>query len=253
MTPYVIVDVDTNTDRTWLAQVAEACTIWARDTEKPPPVGWGVGAIVRLAKDASDVLPGETQVLLLSHPDAPGALAYHDRDAAGRPYIKVFPLLQPLSQLAISICHEIIENNCNPELDSVMVGDDGVIRAREPADPVENTSYEVTLSDGKTKVAVTNWVTPLWGEPAGASSGPIFDKMGLCTGPYQVLDGGYVIQYDPTTRQFNSVEQGEASPRRAALRAVGVDKCERVNAAHAQRETSPLESLESVVDGAMKP
>lgn len=219
---FAIVDLDTNTDRQLLDEIAQAVTIWSeRDVGKAPPYGWGISASVRVAKNASDVLPGEWQIVLMSHPDVAGALGYHYKTPHGQPYVRAFPkLLSDPSELGITVAHEVVEVLANPELNTVAVGNDGLLRAQEPGDPVEAFSYPVTIASGK-QIAMTAWCTPAYFEPPDDLTGiPLAVGADVKT-PGEILDGGYQILFDAASKQWTTEQKGEMSPYRQKLHELG--------------------------------
>ena len=234
MIAFVLADVDTNTDRALLERCAEAATLQNREFGKPPPYGWGIDYLVRVARDRSDVMPGEWPVLLLSHPDVAGALGYHDRTPKGQPYARVFPgLLQDVAkELCGVLTHEIMEAAANPELNRVSVRDDGTLPCNEPADPPETSSYPVKLASGATEL-VSAWVTPAYFEPPEDLTGlPLAVGDDRIKAPGDVPDGGYQLLYDDAAKQWTRKQNGELSPYRRALADRGWDKLPRVRAAH---------------------
>lgn len=220
---FVLVDVDCRLDRARLADVAEAATIHAtRDFGREPPAGWGAAATVRLGASPADVRPGEVVVALLSHPDVAGALGYHDRTPAGHPVIKVFPLLDALENLGITVTHEIDETLADPELSRASVGADGVVRACEPGDPVEALSYPITVCSGRA-VLVTDFVTPAYFEPPDDLHGVPLDFLGRVLHPGEILPGGYQLVYAPG-KGWSEVAPGAKRAYRAALDAHGLGR-----------------------------
>lgn len=230
--PFVLVDVDTNTDRGTLARCAEAATLWSHDLDAPAPFGWSVSASVRVATSPQDVAPGEWPILLLTHPDVAEALGYHDRSPHGTPYCRVFPhLLDDPSQLPGVITHEVGEALVNPELSrvSAIPRADGKIPCNEVGDPVEAVSYDVTLASGE-KVGCSAWVTPAYFEPPADLTGIPLAKGATVSAPGEILEGGYQIFYDPATRTWTQQQNGRRSAYREALADAGWDKASRLAA-----------------------
>lgn len=170
--------------------LAPTCAALARQLNEQfalaPPFGYGIGcAGLRLATPDAKPQPGEAVILLTDKVDAPGALAYHSITDAGDPILHVFPKLDAQDGVAwsTSTSHEALETNGDFDCGGAEIGDDGVIRAREVCDPVENDSY---LIDG---IAVSDFV--LLGyfgtEPAATK----FDFMGLLKAPGELRPGGY--------------------------------------------------------------
>lgn len=212
MISIAIVDVDCGIDRKRLYDWTEATQIFVtRDVSRAPPFGWGMNARIRLAPSVEDLLPGEWLCGLYKSPDTPGALGYHDETLSGMPVIKCFPLLDTLDNACVTITHEVVETMVDPLLSTASVGQDGVIRAREAADPVETTTYEIEVSSGA-KVKVTNFVLPAYFEPPFEYSKVPMDFLRLIRKPGEILDGGY--QLTLKNGQWVTDRRGELSPYR---------------------------------------
>jgi hypothetical protein len=136
-------------------------------------------------------------------PDAPGALAYHDVDDSGRPYINVGlkPIFDnggdwfvgPMSVVSV-IDHETKELVGDPACNLWANDAEGVTWARELCDPVESDVYTVTTDAGP-PCTLSNFVLPAWFEPLDAR-GP-YDFMQVCTRPFEIAKGGYAIKQTP--------------------------------------------------------
>jgi len=206
LTTIVLVDVDCHLDPNLVFDWAQAAQIFvSRDVAKPQPFGWGVDARIRIATSIGDIQSGEWGCCLWSQPDVPGALGYHDVTVHGRPLMSCFPLIDDIENGCVTITHEIVETLVDPLLSSASVGGDGVIRAREPGDPVEATSYEIEVSSKK-KVRVTNFVLPAYFEPPTDLTDVPLDKLGLIRTPGEILPGGYQLVLD--AGQWTSHQMG---------------------------------------------
>lgn len=215
LVPLVIVNVDTTVARADLADYARALTQANSDPKygfcSPEPLGYAVGATVRVASTPRDLAPGEVPIYLLRHPDVAGALGYHDVDPHGRPIIKVFPTLEDdPTDLPQTLDHEVKEYLADAFCTTCIVGPDGKCRAREPGDPVETGSWELTLASGR-KVKMTDWVTPAYftGAPGKKNWLNTVTKVG------EILPGGYQILWDGT--QWTQESKGEKRGYRRRL------------------------------------
>lgn len=99
----------------------------------------------------------------------------------------------------------------------------------EACDAVQGDTYDVKVKMfGETRsVAVSNWLTPAWfGLPTKAEG---LDRMGLCTKPFEVRPGGYVVTKDKTgaiaqtgaahnSRRARALMAGNVSKLRMAAR-----------------------------------
>lgn len=160
---------------------------------------------------------GWIKALVLDDLDAPGAMAYHDRDDQGNPYIKcgfhVIPngeLFRGPSGDGASLMgelqHEWAETMFDPfansfyDIDIVDPQGSGKVyhsAAGETEDPVQEVvdSFDVQ----GTKCDRTNYVLPPWFDPT-APRGTKVDRIGALPGPGTVAAGGYVIVRESFTQ-----------------------------------------------------
>lgn len=179
------------------------------------------------------VLPANAQpCLILDTPDAPNALGYHDEDAHGKVYSKIFvsPVLDnggvPLAGATTSVVsvasvlsHEVAEQFCDPTCNGWI---DGTIHvhsksytsvALEVADPVENDGYTVITANG-THVTVSDFVFPAWFD-GKAPKGTRFNQLNSLKAPFTMTSGGYlIVRTKPGT---TSQVFGESRPAWRAL------------------------------------
>lgn len=152
---------------------------------------YGIYAVITFPAAAA-ATPGTTMFPLYIEDvsDAPGALGYHDIDAKGVPFIKVFAKDTMDAGISISsvISHEILELLGDTYVEGTVLVDNGdgtgVLYAAEVCDPVENDLYKIN------GVEVSNFVTPWWftkTPPAGAS----FDFLKRLKSPFTMTAGGY--------------------------------------------------------------
>lgn len=206
---FAIVD-ETGQDRAWLARIATALTKQTQfDFDLPPPIGYGITAVVRLAQNRADVKPGEWTAAILPKPDQAGALGYHDHDPAGNPLIKIFPsvMTDVKKELSVTLSHEVLETLGDATCNTIIQAPDGKLWAAEICDAVEQDQY---LIDG---IQVSNFIT--WGWFGGLKT-TRYDFMGLCRKPYEVRPGGYSQFLDPK-RGWQQILNGQRSPYRDAL------------------------------------
>ena len=199
----------TGVDVTTLPAIAAALTKQAQQHfALPPPYGYGISATVRAASGPHDVQPDEWVIGLVQKPDQPGALGYHDETPNGKPFVKVFPLLdkQDGADLSVTISHEMCETLADPNGARAAQWTDGRFWAYEVCDAVEETSY---LIDG---VKVSNFVLPPYFEPVKKLIGLKLDWMGICKAPLEILPGGYGQWFDPS-KGWHMVQHQEKAPR----------------------------------------
>jgi hypothetical protein len=158
------------------------------------------------AKQATHVLvtgvaaapPGSVLAYFLYNADVAGALGYHDVDPSGNPYIRVFveTILSNggttlTGSLSVSVCagHEADEEDVDPSCTATATAPNGDVWALEVGDPVESSSYDITLADGS-QVAVSDFVYPSFFDPQGTAP---FDHTGVASAPFTLAQGGYAI------------------------------------------------------------
>ena len=97
--------------------------------------------------------------------------------------------------VAAVIAHEVFETVVNPHVNLwVDRGDGRTEDAREVCDAVQGASYTVPMRsrNGATRnVEICNYLLPAWFD-AQALAGP-YDKLGLCSEPFEVLSTGYHV------------------------------------------------------------
>jgi hypothetical protein len=107
----------TGVDAATLPAIAAALTKQAQQHfALPPPFGYGFGATVRAASGPHDVQPDEWVVGLVQKPDQPDALGYHDQTPGGKPFVRVFPLLDKADggEVSVTLSHEVCEVLADP-------------------------------------------------------------------------------------------------------------------------------------------
>lgn len=120
-----------------------------------------------------------------------GELGDHDPMQA-----QVLASTNPLD--ATTPSHEGLETRGDPPCDLwIPSGIDGVRLAAEAGDPVEDTSYPITVTGVQGQpprdILVSNFILPAWF--VRGSAGP-WDYLGVLAGPQEITPGGYVIQDD---------------------------------------------------------
>jgi hypothetical protein len=147
----------------------------------------------QLDKDFSPVWGGDSTisgsaggwpVYLEDVSDVQGALGYHDVDAAGVPYARVF--VKTSEGVGVSwesvASHEVLEMLADANANTTVPGPDGCNWYREVGDPCEDRSYE------RNGVELSDFVLPSWFSESG--QGP-FDYLWALSAPFTVTSGGY--------------------------------------------------------------
>ena len=88
--------------------------------------------------------------------------------------------------MSVTLSHEVIEAYVDPDLNLWAEGPRKTLWAYEACDPVEESSYTVSV-DGR-RVGVSNFVYPTWFDLEFAR-GDRFDHLRETTGPFHVASG----------------------------------------------------------------
>jgi hypothetical protein len=201
----------TNVDDSTLPAIAAAITQQVQQHfALPPPYGYDISATIRAAANPHDVQPEEWVIGLLAKPDQPNALGYHDQTPHGKPFIRVFPLLDAKDKesngLSVTISHEVLEALADPNCARAAQARDGTFWAYEVCDAVEATCYEIS------GIKVSNFVLPAYFEPVSNLHNLKLDWMGLCKQPLEILKGGYGQWFDHN-KGWQQVVHPQKSPR----------------------------------------
>ncbi len=138
-------------------------------------------------------------------------LGYHAVTPDGRQYGRVFAggtlvnggaLTEGHQAVSTVLSHELLELLGDPGANQWAFGLDGIGRAFELCDAVEDQAYDIEVDFGR-KVAVSNYVLPSYFDPTGP--GP-WDRLRSLPGPLTLSGGGYEIV----------MQGGAVSQRRAA-------------------------------------
>jgi hypothetical protein len=171
---------------------------------------WGLDATLAFIPKGSTANPKHWQLVFLDNADQAGALGYHDLTATGLPLGKVFirTTEQAGDAWSVTASHELLEMLGDPYANTsvLMLNQDGVSGtcfAYETCDAVEDDSLGYVINQFK----VSDFVYPNWFEPAGTTpAGSKYDFMGHCTGPFQLLKGGYIGAFQiPNTQGWTQL------------------------------------------------
>ncbi len=139
--------------------------------------------------------PGGCPCYLIDEPDTDGALGYHDEDAHGVAFIKVFinptldnggTALTGPNAVSVTLSHEVLELVGDAPANKWVDGPGGSDFAYELCDAVEGDAYEI---DG---VSVSNFVLQAFFDPH-AEKGSRLDFLGKLARPFSMTAGGYQI------------------------------------------------------------
>lgn len=156
---------------------------------------WGIGCKLYYAPPGITPPKNAWSVFLLDTSDSPGALGYHDANAAGIPQGKVFVKTAKNSgaKWTVTLSHEILEMLVDPWGMTNFFQDftSGMRRlvAMEVCDPVEADKYAYKKDD----IWVSNFVTPYWyhafTDIAEFDNQLKYDYKGLLTRSFTTLPG----------------------------------------------------------------
>jgi hypothetical protein len=171
-------------------RIAEACHIQLRDHVAP---AWNIDRPLSVSVDAHrQTWPC---YLVSSIPEAPGALAYHDVDGNGKPYIKVgvTDTLANGDSVSSATSHEMVELQCDIWCQQWCYSSRlQALVATEACDPVQAQTYEIEVTGGH-RVEVSNFVTPGYFVDSAGSTG--LDHLGKVKRPFAITAGGYRIDH----------------------------------------------------------
>lgn len=138
---------------------------------------WGGSATI-------DQQPGGWPVYLQDLSDVQNALGYHDVDANGVPFGKVFILTAARANIGWQsvASHEVLEILADANANTTDVGPDGCQWIQEVGDPVEDKSYS------RLGVVLSDFATPAWFTVGGTAP---FDFLNVLRAPFTVTAGGY--------------------------------------------------------------
>jgi hypothetical protein len=151
---------------------------------------------------------------ILDDSDQAGALGYHTLDTKKHPLGFVFAKSDQDAGLSwtVTASHELLEMLGDPYANlSVQIRDDGTAVAYETADAVEADNLGYTIGS----TLVSDFVLPSWF--IAGSPGP-WDLKGHCTGPLQLLPGGYIGVWVPGKGWTQATARGDEARHVAGAR-----------------------------------
>ena len=133
-----------------------------------------------------------------------GALGYHE-DRAGVPTLHVAAKTTQQNGQSVSVCmsHEILEALIDPWCQSAMQVTVNKFYALEICDACEADEFAYTIGG----IEVSDFVYPSWF--VGADPGP-YDRQHAITQPMELLAGGYIGQWTPSTGWTQHTHSGGA-------------------------------------------
>jgi len=159
---------------------------------------WKVNADVSPFEKLEDVPLDYWPIIVTDDIHDPSAAGYHE-DKHGQP----FSLVKYDSAWSLTASHECLEMLADPygrrtvAGESPVQGQGRVNFLVEVCDPVEDASFAYTVNG----VQVSDFYTPNFFDPV-ESPGVRYSYTGVLTKPRQVLRGGYLSWYVPSTRRW---------------------------------------------------
>lgn len=163
---------------------------------------WGLSPVnIVSVPNASLSSPANNTIFLFDNTDQAGALGYHYEykglaigevfaktilDYAGSTAILYKNTTSPT--VSSVLCHEVFEMIGNQFANRWWMDNYGTLWAAELCDPVQNNIYTVTIAGG-VKVAMSDYILPLWSIPDATHSMGNFNKMNTLTAPFTIKNG----------------------------------------------------------------
>ncbi len=207
----------TKVNNTQFSQILLALSTYASNVT----ADWNLSPInIVSVPNASLSSPANNTIFLFDNADQAGALGYHYEYkglAVGEVFAKtILDYAGPTAILykntttptvSSVMCHEFFEMLGNPIANRWWMDNNGTLWAAELCDPVQNNIYTVTIA-GNVKVAMSDYILPLWSVPDATRSMGSFNKMNTLTTPFTIKNGyGITLQ-----GEYVVIEYGEGFP-----------------------------------------
>jgi hypothetical protein len=176
-----------------LAQVSAAIQ---KQVSRDVAPAWNIDATVDSFQSLDDVPLGYWSVVIMDRIPYP-AQGIHLNEKNGQP----FALVAYSDEWSLTTSHETIEMLVDPSGNRTVAANSPkpkqgrVLVLVETCDPSEASQFGYTVNG----ILVSDFYTPRFFDPV-ASSGVQYSFTGAIKKPLQVLDGGYVSWWDPTTK-----------------------------------------------------
>lgn len=159
---------------------------------------WDVDATMTYVGLQEQPPSGAWWLQMLDTADLAGVLGYHELTPDGLPAGKAFlKTTQAYGGLiSVPISHELVEMLADPHVDQSIthraVGGTAMAYDKEIADPTEDDQWSYPI--GPRNIMCSDFVTPLWfGRPGSDLKTTLFDLLGHCKQPFEILSGGYMM------------------------------------------------------------
>jgi hypothetical protein len=181
---------------------------------------WGVDADLAFVPSHGSPAPGAWWLVVLDTSDQAGALGYHDLTKEGLPLGKVFAGsdIQDGYSWTATASHELLEMLGDPDINLTAAVESSnhapKFYAYEVCDACEADQYGYKIGD----VLVSDFVYPAWFESFRKKGSTQFDFGKHLSKPLQLLPGGYIGVYDPTSGRGWTQVTAENEPHGYAAR-----------------------------------
>lgn len=181
---------------------------------------WGVDAELAFVSKAAKPDLNSWWLVVLDDSDQAGALGYHDLTPAGLPMGKVFAATNRkyASSVSVTMSHELLEMLGDPGINISTAGQDDhgnpVFYAYEACDACQDDSYGYTING----VKVSDFVYPSW---FGGVTATQFDHAGHIKAPLEILAGGYIGRWTPTSGWTQITGSAAHGPKHRSRAGVG--------------------------------
>jgi hypothetical protein len=203
---------------------------------------WGVDARLVPVMKGSKPPAGAWWVVLMNTSDFAGAAGYHDVTPEGLPLGKAFVKsdIDAGRPWTTTISHEVLEMLADPDISRVVEyagARKSIFFALEVCDPCQDDKYAYKINE----VLVSDFIYPGWFHKF--RNYKYFDFNKKISKPFQVLDGGYISVFDPTTGSgWREVDAKSEPPSSFLARARVGSRRERRHLPRAQWQTSAKET-----------
>jgi hypothetical protein len=159
---------------------------------------WGVDARLTFVPQKTKPAKDAWWLVVLDNSDQAGAGGYHDLTSTGQPIGKVFAASDIAygCKVSATMSHELLEMLGDPGINmTVSAPDDNgdtLFYAYEACDACEADEYGYAIGD----VLVSDFVYPSW---FGGVHATQFDHTGNIKKPFEILEGGYIGVWRPTS------------------------------------------------------
>jgi hypothetical protein len=203
MTPPVLLSVVNQSQRMTDAEVQRMTLAGAAQLVQHYGPIYGKVPMLEFVHAGQTPTGGSSPITIVDVPDIDGALGYHDEDASGMAFARIFvnptldnggTTLTGPNAVSVTFSHEVLELIGDSPANRWVDGPGGSDFAFEMCDAVEGDAYEI---DG---VSMSNFVLPAFFDPRADRASNKFDFLGKLSRPFTMTPGGYqIVRTEPGT------------------------------------------------------